>query len=416
MLHTLTVHGFKSLHAVDVALAKLVVVFGPNASGKSNLLEALVLLSRLVRERTLAEAFDAGIRGYPVEAFTLPAEGAAAPHPRTLRIGARMGGEAPTLEYAVEVGIRPHTGQLTLVDERLARLNARGRSDGNAAVERVSAGGESFFRVRRKSKASHPFEERGELGHTFVSNLQYSGKDRYPAFDALRSEVGAWSVVYLDPREAMRRAQPPREVDDIGERGEWLVPFLHRLRVDEGHRKSFDAIVRAARAVIPSIDGVRTELVGARGEIDLFVRQDDIWMPARVISEGTLRVLALCAMAANPFRQGLVAFEEPENGVHPRRVEVITRLLASAARRRQVVVTTHSPLVVGEVIQMVRSGELDVGDVRLLRCCGGPDGTEVRDFDPRGALFAAEEMQRALAATEDANVVQAALLRGWLDA
>lgn len=416
MLHELSVHGFKSLHDVDVELAKLVVVFGPNAAGKSNLLEALVLLSRLIGERTLADAFDEGIRGYPVEAFTLPREGEAAPDARTLRISARMGGAAPTLSYDVEVGIRPKTGQLTLVDERLARLTTRGKADGNPAVERVTSGGESFFRIRRKSKASHPYEERGELGHTFASNQQYSGKDRYPAFDQLRREVGAWSVVYLDPREAMRRAQPPREVEDIGERGELLVPFLHRLASSEAHRKDFDAIVRAARAVIPSIEGVRTELVGSRGEIDLFVLQDGTWMPARVISEGTLRVLALCAMAANPFREGLVAFEEPENGVHPRRIEVVTRLLASAARRRQVVITTHSPLVVGEIVHLVRNGDLAAEDVRLLQCSGGSGGTEVRVFNARGGLFAEGEMKQALAAAEDADVVQAVLMRGWLDA
>lgn len=416
MLHELTVQGFKSLHRVDVELAKLVVVFGPNAAGKSNLLEALVLLSRLIGERTLADAFDEGIRGYPVEAFTLPRDGELAPPRPTLRIAARMGVDTPSLAYEVEVGIRPQTGQLTLVDERLARLTTRGKPDGNPALELVTSGGESVFRVRRKSKASHPYEERGELSHTFASNLQYSGNDRFPAFDQLRDEVGAWSVVYLDPREAMRRAQPPREVDDIGERGEFLVPFLHRLSSNEVHHKDFQAIVRAARAVIPSIERVRTELVGSRGEIDLFVLQDGTWMPARVISEGTLRVLALCAMAANPFRKGLVAFEEPENGVHPRRIEVITRLLASAARKRQVVITTHSPLVVGEVVHLVRSGVLAAKDVRLLQCSGGPGGTEVRVFNADGGLFAEGEMKRALAAVEDADVVQAALLRGWLDA
>jgi hypothetical protein len=49
----------------------LVVLFGPNAAGKSNLLEAILLFSRLVGERTLSEAFAEGIRGYPLEAFTL---------------------------------------------------------------------------------------------------------------------------------------------------------------------------------------------------------------------------------------------------------------------------------------------------------------------------------------------------------
>jgi predicted ATPase len=134
-----------------------------------------------------------------------------------------------------------------------------------------------------------------------------------------------------------------------------------------------------------------------------------------VLSEGTLRVLALCAMAANPFHQGLVAFEEPENGVHPRRIEVITRILASAARRRQVVVTTHSPLVVAHVLRLVKGEELSPQDVALVACSAGPDGTRVQGFRSLGDLFASDEVAEALSSHEDAAVLQAMQERGWLD-
>lgn len=413
MLHRLHVQGFKSLRDVEVELAPLVVVFGPNAAGKSNLLESLVLLSRLVRERTLADAFDGGVRGYPAEAFTFGGESSTDQN-RQLRLRATVRGTDKTeREYTVVVQIQPASGELGLVDEKLARVSGK-RS--TPSIERVEVPGAApRLRIRRKDKQSHPYEEQVGIGHTLVSNLQYSGAHRYPDFDALRDEVGAWRVVYLDPREAMRRSQPPREVDDIGPRGEYLVPFLHRLHANEKFKRSFAAVVRAARAAIPSIDDIRTELVPARGEIDLSVKQDGAWMPARVVSEGTLRILALCAMAANPFQTGLVAFEEPENGVHPRRVQVVAQLLASAARRRQVVVTTHSPLVVGEIVRLVRSGQLAADDVRLLQCSGGPDGTRVKAFAPAGPLFEQSQLGEALLAAEDAAVVQAALVRGWLD-
>jgi len=76
-----------------VELAPFTVVFGPKAAGKSNLLEAMLLLARLVGERTLTEAFAEGIRGYPLEAFSLPPEGMEAlllqPRP-TIRLEAEM--------------------------------------------------------------------------------------------------------------------------------------------------------------------------------------------------------------------------------------------------------------------------------------------------------------------------------------
>lgn len=58
MLKRMRIRGDKSLEDVEVCLLQLVVLFGPNAVGKSNLLDILQLLSRLGTSRTLKEAFD----------------------------------------------------------------------------------------------------------------------------------------------------------------------------------------------------------------------------------------------------------------------------------------------------------------------------------------------------------------------
>src|SRR5437763_736100 len=75
MLSQLVVKGFKSLADVKVNFPRLTVLFGPNAAGKSNLLEAVQVLSRIGTGDTLSEAFSRPIRGYPVEAFAFPSEG-----------------------------------------------------------------------------------------------------------------------------------------------------------------------------------------------------------------------------------------------------------------------------------------------------------------------------------------------------
>ena len=56
-------------------LEPLTVLFGPNAAGKSNFLDALQLLSRIGASRTLREAFDAPYRGKPLESFPIGKEG-----------------------------------------------------------------------------------------------------------------------------------------------------------------------------------------------------------------------------------------------------------------------------------------------------------------------------------------------------
>lgn len=77
MLKRLRVQGFKSLADIEVEFPALTVLFGPNASGKSNLLDALLILSCLATERTLADALSGPVRGYPAELFRFPTGGLA---------------------------------------------------------------------------------------------------------------------------------------------------------------------------------------------------------------------------------------------------------------------------------------------------------------------------------------------------
>ena len=429
MLNRIHVQGFKSLRDASVELAPLVVLFGPNAAGKSNLLEALLLLSRLVGERTLSEAFAEGIRGYPLEAFTLADGGleqllhGPLPH---LRLEVEMSTPLPTasrrrpdiLSYQVEVAIDPHSGRLSVQDERLEDLTANHKPrHRNPCLEKMARERDGIttdvLAIRRQGSPSHPYEESVGLPHTIVSNRQFTGAERYPLFDQLHQEIGTWRILYLDPIKSMRDPQPPRDVNDIGSRGEWLVPYLHRLKYQQP--QAFDAVKRVIAMAIPTITALRTDLNEMRGELELSIQMDGLWLPSRVVSEGTLRLLALCAMAANPFQKGLVAFEEPENGVHPRRIEVVTRLLARASRSQQVIVTTHSPQVVVEMVRMIRDGELEARNVRLIRCATTAAGSTYQPFDSLGPLLDDNDITEGLTTSDDARVLQAMTIGGWLD-
>ena len=72
MLKRLKVCGFKSIEGIEVQFPQLTVLFGPNAAGKSNLLDAIQALSRVGTERTISDALSEPIRGYPIEAFAFP--------------------------------------------------------------------------------------------------------------------------------------------------------------------------------------------------------------------------------------------------------------------------------------------------------------------------------------------------------
>ena len=75
MLKRIHIKGYKSLRDVEIELPRLAVLFGPNASGKSNFLDALQPLSRLATSRTLREAFAPPYRGKPLESFSFGHDG-----------------------------------------------------------------------------------------------------------------------------------------------------------------------------------------------------------------------------------------------------------------------------------------------------------------------------------------------------
>lgn len=411
MLTRLHAKGFKSLVDLELEFPPLTVLFGPNASGKSNILEATQMLSRSGTARTLSDAFDESIRGYPLEAFSFGPDGLPG-HLKQQSLGfqleAKIQAQGDDYQYRVSISVQPGSGTLSIQDEYLAKLTKQGQPRGRPVIEQV----DDRLRVRRKSKPAHPREEPVGLNHSLLSDPRYSGQE-YVAIERCRAELEAWRVYYLDPRVAMRVARPPTDVRDIGVLGEDIAPFLYRLKAEDETR--YHAVRRALRSIIPSVSDMTVDLDEKRGTLDVHVVQDGCSYSSRVISEGTLRVLALCSIAANPWSRGLVAFEEPENGVHPRRLELIAQMLVflSLTQGRQVIVTTHSPLFCGAVLRLTK----DRPDaVRLYAVRRDSQGTHVRPFgEGADSLFAEPELAAGLTSPTEDGLFQEMMVRGWLD-
>jgi predicted ATPase len=410
MLRRLSVKGFKSLVRVEVEFPRLTVLFGPNAAGKSNILDAVQALSRVGTGRTLSDALAEPIRGYPIEAFTFPAGGLPALLAREtarFELEADLGIGKELYRYRLGAEIQTSSGSLSAQGEFLGALNRKGELKGNPSIECV----DNQIRIRRKSKPAHPRQELIGLNHSILSDPRLGGVE-YRAIERCRNELSAWRTYYLDPRVAMRSARPPADVRDIGVLGEDIAPFLYRLRGE--NPKHFEAVKRTLRSLIPSVEELTVDLDKRRGTLDIQVRQGGTDFSSRIISEGTLRVLALCSIAVNPWSGSLLAFEEPENGVHPRRLELIVQLLKSLAieQKRQIIITTHSPLFCDAVL---KEGKSRPKDIALLRVVGGVNQTQVRPFEVTGPLFQDPEIAQALTAQTEDGLFESLMLRGMLD-
>ena len=436
MLKRIHIRGYKSLEDIEVRLSQLVVLFGPNAAGKSNLLDALQLLSKLGTSRTVKEAFDPPYRGKPLESFTIGQNGikglleqdrlsfsieadlnlsdaVVEAVNRQIREMRRPHGEAGSqersklparvrerdLRYRIEVEMLPRSGLLRVTDEYLAALNSKGEPTGKRKpfLERQ---GERIH--LRHEGQSHPTYYDRYLDHSILSMPHYP--PHYPHLAAARRELESWLFFYFEPRERMRAANPVKEVRHIGLMGEELAAFLNTMKATDP--KQFEGIEKALHALMPNIDGIEVE-VSDLGEVELRLKEAGVAIPARVLSEGTLRMLGLLALTGIGEAPALVGFEEPENGVHPRRIQLIAELLKTqeTLRQTQYIVTTHSPVLP----DFLADGSLFAVRRPNSRTCIDP-------FSTWGALGRRDEINRVLSGEEDGLPVSARILRGDFDA
>ena len=415
VLRRFAIHGFKSLQSVELQLPRLAVFAGPNAAGKSNLLDAMQMLARVATQRTLAEALSDPIRGFPTEAFTLPPGGLpdllAQPHARLdleadLEIADAKAGRSPErVRYKVQIEVDPDAGSLRVADEYLTALDRHWKPKGKPRIEREG----NHLILRRSSGSGRPPNETLGLGHTLLSDARHSGRS-YPLFDAVRGEFRRWRAYYLDPLTAMRAAQSPREVPDIGEHGENLAPFLYGLKTRD--QKAFNAVRRSLRAAVPAVSDLEVDLDTKRGTLDIQIKQDGTLFSSRVVSEGTLRVLGLCAIAVTASG-GIVAFEEPENGVQPQRLDRIADLLTSAGRRgsAQIILTTHSP---GFIAAMLERARLEGHDIGLFGVARDGRTTVIRPLRDPG-VWSEPALNELLSEPDEHDKIAALARRGWLD-
>ena len=85
------------------------------------------------------------------------------------------------------------------------------------------------------------------------------------------------------------------------------------------------------------------------GWVQLFLEERKFSIPATRLSDGTLRYLCLLAILCHPDPPPLVCIEEPELGLHPDVLPTLAKLLVKASQRCQLIVTTHSDVLVDEL-------------------------------------------------------------------
>lgn len=148
------------------------------------------------------------------------------------------------------------------------------------------------------------------------------------------------NTVFREPQKAdMRNDRLEEDFSNLG-------LFLSRLRKTP----------RVKRAILKHLgdlyDGLADfEPVVEGGTVQVFFTEDDFSIPATRLSDGTLRYLCLLAILLDPEPPPLICIEEPELGLHPDILPGLADLLVEASNRTQIIVTTHSDILVDAMTQ-----------------------------------------------------------------
>ena len=376
MIRRLHIKNYKSMRNTEVFFEPLTVVFGPNASGKSNLFDALHLISRMVSERSLKEAFSRH-RGMPLETVHVPAKevhDSSKGIRMTFEVDVQLSPETiksvecrihmlrkgleenddhskskiitnPTLRYRIELEVIEETGETRVYDERLVaiRQDGKGEKARGAFIERTEDNkGHPKLSLRMEGQARPTLYDIG-LNHTVVSSELYA--PHYPHITAFREELKNCHIYYFEPRELMRSASSIADINRPGSHGEDLPAFYNTL--ENRQASQFKNLKMTAKSILPRLDDI-TIKKGDNGELYLMAHEEGTPFSNRMVSEGTLRVLGLVAVMSPSTGSTTIGYEEPENGVHPRRLNQIAELLKNAHNEnRQILINTHSPSLPG---------------------------------------------------------------------
>jgi predicted ATPase len=406
MLTRLKVSGFKNLVDVDVHFGPFTCIAGANGIGKSNLFDAITFLSSLA-DRPLVDAAlsvrdeegrSSDLRGIfhrtgeefdPLIRFEaemiVPVAGLD-------DLGQPAHASITFLRYIIQLAYRGSDGTrspgaLELLKEELNHIT-RGEAKEHLPFPHSQAWRDSAIQGRRTS----PLISTEGSGLERVIKLHQDGVPGRPLSRAAaslprtvlsstnaaesptalmaRREMQSWRLLQLEPL-ALRRPDQFTAPTRLGIDGSHLPATLYHLA--KGLRIGARIGSLDEEAVYTRVANRLAELIGDVGRV--WVDRDDrrelltlmvsdregTEHSARALSDGTMRFLALAVLDVEPTLQGLLCLEEPENGIHPARIPSMLRLLQDIATDtdypvgpdnplRQVIVNTHSPSVVRQVL------------------------------------------------------------------
>lgn len=312
--------------AQEVELRPLNVLIGPNGAGKSNFVEAMGLLQavpgRLAQH--IAENGGMGEWLWRGEAEAPAAE---------IEVVVNRSGDQGALRY--RLALAGDRGMFRVVDERLEDALEPGEGEGVHVYLR-SDGTKALVGSGVSRRINH---------HPQQSMLAQVRHPDYPELGFMASELPKlalfreWSFGRNHPVRHPQKPDLPNGFlqEDARNLGLVLNQFMHE-------HEARQQLIKALQTIYEGVEDYHVDI--QYGTVQTFLLEGKVSMPATRLSDGTLRYICLLTILCHPNPPPLICLEEPELGLHPDILPDLVDLMRSASERCQLIVTTHSDVIV----------------------------------------------------------------------
>lgn len=315
-----------------IELKALNLFIGPNGCGKSNLIEAISLMRSAPKEVREVTRKGGGVaewiwKGGPKVAASVD------------WVVSNPNGTMPLRHV---LSFRSVAQAFSLEDERVEKEHPEANQGdvyfyyryrhGHPMVNTLTQGQRGLARETIEADRSILAQRRDPETYPELAWLAQN----YERVRIYREWAFGRNAVFRDPQKSDIRN------DVLEEDFSNLGLFLNRLKTRFPAAKK--AILNGLRDLYDGIHDFDILMEG--GTVQVFFTEGDFGIPATRLSDGTLRYLCLLAILCDPDPPPLICIEEPELGLHPDILPKVADLLRTASERTQIIVTTHSDILV----------------------------------------------------------------------